>query len=295
VEIALRPTVGDLATYKIITLVRRATKWQGPVPDKAAFNENFTEERVEMVLTQRILSVDANGMIIALVAIDGVKCLNSNKSAASVDFDSSRPSDVNNPIMKLIGQTYQIGFSPWNIVFGVDQLPPFMPRMRDGTPSGQAGFSMLLPDAIMERHGLMQLPEPGQEMCKPGDKWSRIKTFAFGKMGLKSYEKICTLKEVRDADGRKIAVIDMNAIPSAEVEPQYRSQQAEVGVLKKFDTIASYTGGGEIDLKAGRIENYHEDFEATWVVELPAKPGDTGEMVVLQMSAARVYSIERVK
>jgi hypothetical protein len=295
VKIALKPTIGDLATYKITTQARRTTKWQGPVPDKAVFDENFNEERVEMVLKQRIESVDPNGIAVALVTIDGIKCRYSNKSMASVDFDSSRPSDVNNPIMKLIGQTYLIGFSPSNNILAVDNLPPVMMTLKDGPPSGQAGFSILLPEAIMERHGVMQLPEPGHEMLKPGQKWNRIKTFAFGKMGLKSYEKIYTLKEVRDADGRKIAVIDMNTIPSSEVEPKYRSQQAEINVPKTFDTNDSYTGGGEFDLKAGRIENYHEDLEANWVVALPAKQGDTGEPVVLKMSAARIYSIERVK
>jgi hypothetical protein len=295
VKIALRPAVGDLTTYKITTQARRATKWQGPVPDKAVFDENFNEERVEMVLTQRIESVDPNGIAIAMVTIDGIKCRYSNKSMVSVDFDSSRRSDANNPIMKLIGQTYTIEFSPWNNISAVDNLPPAMMTMKDGTPSGQAGFSIFLPEAIMERHGVMQLPEPGQEIFKPGDKWNRIKTFAFGKMGIKSYEKVYALKEVRDADGRKIAVIDMNTIPSSEVEPKYRAQQAEVDVPKTFDTNDSYTGGGEFDLKAGRIENYHEDLEASWVVALPAKQGDTGEPVVLRMSAAHVYSIERVK
>ena len=295
-KIALRPAIGDLATYKITTQARRTTKWQGPVPDKAVFDENFNEEQVEMVLTQRIESVDPNGIAVALVKIDGIKCRYSNKSMTSVDFDSSRPSDVKNPIMKLIGQTYRIEFSPSNNISAVDDLPPAMTTMKkDGTSSGQVGVSILYPEAIMERHGLMQLPEPGQEMFKPGQKWNRIKTFAFGKMGLKSYEKIYTLKEVRDADGRKIAVIDMNTIPSSEVEPKYRSQQAEINVPKTFDTNDSYAGGGEFDLKAGRIENYHEDLEANWMVALPAKQGDTGEPVVLKMSAARIYSIERVK
>jgi hypothetical protein len=295
VKIALRPTVGGLATYKIVTQARRATKWQGPVPDKAVFDENFNEERVEMVLTQRIQSVDPNGIAIAQVTIDGVKCLYSNKKMTSVDFDSSRRSDANNPIMKLIGQTYMVEFSPWNNISAVDNLPPVMMTMKDGTPSGQAGVSILYPEAIMERHGAMQLPQPGQELLKPGDTWRRIKTFAFGKMGLKSYEKIYTLKEMRDAGGRKIAVIDMNTIPSSEVEPKYRGQQAEVDVPKMFDTNDSYAGGGEIDVEAGRIENYHENFQASWVVALPAKSGETGEPVVLKMSAARVYSIERVK
>lgn len=295
VKIALKPVVGDQATYKIATKARRATKWQGPVPDKSVFEENFNEERVEMVITQRIQSVDTNGIAVAQITIDGVKCNYLDKSATSVDFDSSRPSDANNPIMKLVGQTYLIEFGPWNNIYAVDNLPPAMMTMKDGTPSGQAGFSILLPEAIMERHGIMQLPEPGQKIFKPGDKWNRIKTLAFGKMGIKSYEKIYTLKEVRDADGRKIAVIDMSTIPSSEVEPKYRAQQAEINVPKTFDTNDSYTGSGEFDLTTGRIENYHEDFEASWVVALPTKQGDTGEPVVLKMSAARAYSIERVK
>ena len=73
VKIALRPTVGDLTTYKITTQARRTTKWQGPVPDKAVFDENFNEERVEMVLTQRIQSVDPNGIAVAQVTIDGAE------------------------------------------------------------------------------------------------------------------------------------------------------------------------------------------------------------------------------
>jgi hypothetical protein len=294
-KIALRSAIGDLATYKITTQARRGTKWQGPVPDKAVFEENFNEERVEMVLKQRIESVDPNGIAVALVTIDGIKCRYSNKNTTSVDFDSSRSSDASNPIMKLIGQTYLIEFSPSNNISAVDDLPNAMLTMKDGTPSGDAGVSILYPEAIMERHGAMQLPEPGREMLKPGEKWKRIKTFAFGKMGLKSYEKIYTLKELRDANGRKIAVIDMSTIPASEVEPKYRGQQAEVDVPKTFDTNDSYTGSGEFDLKAGRIENYHEDLEASWVVALPTKQGDTGEPVVLKMSATRIYSIERVK
>ncbi len=295
VKIALKSAVGDLATYKITTQARRATKWQGPVPNKEVFEENFNEERVEMVLKQRIESVDPNGIAVALVTIDGIKCRYSNKSMASVDFDSSRHSDANNPIMKLIGQTYMIEFSPWNNISAVDNLPPAMMTIKDGTPSGDAGQSILYPESIMARHGAMQLPEPGHEMLKPGQKWSRIKTFSFGKMGLKSYEKMYTLKEVRDADGRSIAVIDMNTIPSSEVEPKYRGQQAGTDVPKTFDSQDSYTGGGEFDLKMGRIENYHEDLEIHWTVALPGKQGDSGEPVVLNMSASRVYSIQRVK
>jgi hypothetical protein len=295
VKIALKSAVGNLDSYRIITQARRTTKWQGPVPDKAVFDENFNEERVEMLITRRVQSVDANGVAVAQIRIDGLKCLFTSKSQTTVDFDSSRSSDANNPIMQLIGKTYMIEYNPSNNISAVDELPPVMAMMKGETASDRAGISMIFPEAIMERHGAMQLPLPGQEMLKSGEKWGRIKTLKFGKMGLKSYEKVYTLKEIRDAGGRKIAVIDMNTIPSSEVEPQYRGQQAEVDVPKMFDTNDSYTGGGKIDVEAGRIENYHENFEASWIVALPAKPGETGEPVVLKMSALRVYNIERVK
>jgi hypothetical protein len=295
VKIALRPTLGEHASYKIITQARRTTKWQGPVPDKATFEENFNEERVELAFTQQIQAVDPNGVAVAKITIDGLKCLYSTKSMASVDFDSSRKADVNNPLMKLIGKTYLIEFNPSNGISAVDELPPINIMLKGDTPSDRAGLSMMFPESIMERHGVFQLPPRGQEMLKPGGRWNRIRTFPFGKMGLKSYEKIYTLEKVQDAGGRRIAVIDMNAIPTSEVEPKYLSQQAEVGVPKMFDTNDSFTGGGEIDLKMGRIENYHEDFQTSWFVALPSQPNNTGEPVVLNMSASRVYSIERIK
>jgi hypothetical protein len=296
-KIALRPAIGERASYKIVTQARRTTKWQGPVPDKAAFEENFNDERVEFVFTQQIQAVDPeSGTAVAKITIDGLRFLYSNKSSTSVDFDSLRKADVNNILMKIVGQSYLIEFNPSNIVSAVDELPPVITALKNsGTPEGTAGFNILLPETITERHSVFQLPPREQEMLKPSDKWSRIRTFPFGKMGLKSYEKIYTLQKVQNAGGRQVAIIDMNAIPSSEVEPKYLSLQAEIGASKMFDSNDSYTGGGEIDLKTGRIENYHENFRANWVVALPAKPNDTGEPVVLNMIATRIYSIERLK
>ncbi len=294
VKIALKSTVGELDKYKITTVSRRTTKWQGPVPDKAAFDESVSEERVEMAVTRRIQTVDANGIATAQVSIDGLKCSFTSKGQTTVDFDSTRNSDFNNPLIKLIGRTYMIEFNPRNIVTFVDELPPVMDMMKGGTASDKIGIDIILPDSIIERHGTMQLPKQGHEMLKPGGKWSSIKTFIFGKMGLKSYEKIYTLKELRN-DGREIAVIDMNAIPTSEVEPKYAGRKAEEGTSQRFDSKESYTGAGEFDVKAGRIENYHENLQATWTVVLPAKQGDTSEPVVLNMSAERGYNIERIK
>ena len=294
VKIALKSTVGELDKYNITTIARRTTKWQGPVPEKAAFDESFSEERIEMAVTRRIQTVDANGIATAQISIDGLKCFFTSKGQTTADFDSTRHSDSKNPLIQLVGKTYMIEFNPRNIVTFVDELPPVMDMMKGGTVSDKEGIEMILPDSIIERHGTMQLPKQGQEMLKPGGKWSSIKTFVFGKMGIKSYEKIYTLKELRN-DGREIAVIDMNAIPTSEVEPKFAGRKAEEGESRKFDSKELYTGAGEFDVKAGRIENYHENLQATWTVVLPAKQGDASEPVVLNMSAERGYSIERIK
>jgi hypothetical protein len=164
----------------------------------------------------------------------------------------------------------------------------------DETVFGGIRSEIVSPDSIIERHSTIQLPGQGHEMLKPGDKWSSIKTFAFGKMGLKSYEKIYTLKGLRN-DGREIAVIDMDAIPTSEVEPKFAGRKAEEGMSQRFDSKESYTGAGEFDVQAGRIENYRENLNAAWTVVLPTKQSETSEPVVLDMSAERGYSIERIK
>ena len=296
VKIALRPTVGEKATYKILTLARRTTKWEGPVPKESAFEENFTEEKVELVVSMRVQNVDPNGVAVAQATIEGLKCLNSTKNSTIADFDSSRSSDVNDPLMQLIGRTYLIEYNTADYVSAVDDIPPVNILFKSDTPSSHFGMTMMLPDAITARHDAFALPLPGRQMVKVGDKWTKIKTFPFGKMGLKSYEKVYTLEAVRDIGGRSMAIIDMNAIPTSEVEPRFASQKGAVEAPKMFDSNDSYTGGGELDLKAGRIENYHENFQTNWVVALPSKQGEpTSEPVVLHMSSKYVYSIERVK
>jgi hypothetical protein len=298
VKIALKPTPGEQTGYKVTVQARRSIKWQGPVPQKEAFAETFNDELAEMVITQRIQSVDANGRVVAQVTIDSLKYLSIVKNQTSVDFDGSRQSDASSPLAKLIGQSYTIEFGPDNYIASVSDLSAGRALMGGRTAAERAGLNILSPEAITERHATLQLPQSGQEQLKPGDKWNKIKTFTFGLMGLKSYEKIYTLKETRDVAGHQIAVINMDAIPSSEVESKYREQQAGTNFPKMFDTNDIYTGSGEVDLTAGRINSFRENLQASWVAALPPNSGesvDVNEPVVLRMTASREYSLERIK
>jgi hypothetical protein len=300
VKIALKPKPSEQSNYRIATSVRRSIKWEGPVPAKGAFDESFNEERTEMAITQRIQGMDANGSIVAQVTINSLKYISIVKNVTSVDFDSSRQSDANTPLSKLIGQNYTIAFEPNNYVTSVT-VPALMttpPLMSGPTVADRAGQNILSSESIKERHSVLILPPKGREQIQTGDKWSKIKTFTFGLMGLKSYEKIYSLKEIRSAGGRQVAVVTMNAIPSSEVEGKFHDQQPSANFPKMFDTNDIYVGSGEVDLTAGCVENYSENLYASWIAALPPNPGqstDTNEPVVLRMTASRDYKMEKIK
>jgi hypothetical protein len=298
VELALKPAAGEQTKYMINTHSRRSIKWQGPVPKKEAFEESFNEDKLDMAVTQRTQSVDANGVVDAQVTIDSLKYLSIIKNFTNVEFDSSKQADASNPLAKLIGLNYTIEFEPNNSMLTIAGLTTAGALLNGQTSADRAGQNILAPETIKERHGALLLPPKGRGKLKPGDKWSIIKTYSFGLMGLKSYEKIYTLKEVRNVAGHRIAVVEMNAIPSSEVESKFRNQQAGANFPKMFDTNEMYSGGGEVDLTAGRIDSYSESLHASWIAALPPNPGesaDANEPVVLKMTATRDYKIEKIK
>jgi hypothetical protein len=296
-KLALKSVSGQKDTLKITHNSRRSINWQGPVPKKGAFEESYNDDKAEMVLTRLIKKVEPNGVTVAQVTFDSLKYLSVIKNSTKVDFDSSRPSDTGNPMGKLIGKSYTIEYEPNNFVISASDLNALRSMFAGRTDIDRAANNLLLTDAIIDSQSALLLPE-NLKNPKPGDTWSQIKTFSFGLMGIKSYEKIYTLREIRKVDKHEIAVIDMDAIPSSEVEDEFRSQQAGANFPKMFDTNDVYTGTGEFDLTAGAIDRYTENLQAKWVAALPPNPGeaaDANEPVVLRMTATRLYTFEKIK
>jgi hypothetical protein len=298
IRLALKPTPGEQTSYKVVMQMRRSINWEGPIPEKEAFEESFNDEQVGMAITQRIESVDANDKTVARVTIDSLRYVSVVKNQTVLDFESSRQSDANSPLAKLTGQSYTIEIEPNNHVSSISDLSAARSLVSGSSTADRAGQNILSTEAIRERHGTLLLPQAGSEQLSPRDKWSRIKTFSFGMMGLKSYENIYTLREVKNEAGHQVAVIDMSAIPSSEVELKYRDQQGKTNFPKIFDTNEMYEGSGEVDLTAGRINSYSEHLQTNWITALPPSRGgqaDANEPVVLKMTATRSYSLERIE
>lgn len=280
---------GDSTTYKVVTEGKRSVTYEGSLAKDPALKGGETGDVVEMTFTQEIQSVSERGYAAAKITIKELKYTAEVKSETIVDFNSSRPEDQDNPLSKLIGQTYTIEITPDGKVTQVLDI-----KDAQAAAKGNATAQRLLQtDSIKERHTVPGLPAPDKNKVHVKEDWSSIKTVGFGLMGAKSYEKIYVLKEIKDEAGRKDALIEMNAIPTADAEtPQ---EQPPGPFSKMFDNVEEYTGQLDLDLTTGKVRKSFEKLSSEWLVVDPmAKPEAGKEPDALRMKAVNMTSLEQV-
>ena len=300
ITLALKFTPQDVTTYKVITQKGKSVKFEsesGALSDDSTFKGGHNDSRVEMIFTQQIQSIDDKGNAAAKITIKELKCSAKVRDKPILDFDSSRIKNQNNPLAKLIGQSYTIKISPTGQVIDVNDASQAQAVVKGSTSVHKRALLLLNSTIIRERHGTMLLPFTAKNRLQTGDKWSRTKIFAFGLMGTKTYERIYTLKEIKDQDGQHIAVADMNTIPSSEMAEELHKEQ-ESGDLPKmfnFDSTVTYAGQLDLDLTAGKIKKYSEELQSEWVMVDPAaKLQEDKAPDTVRMTATRFYSIEKI-
>lgn len=296
VKLALKFTKEDLTTYRVITQAQRSIKWEGPLPDKSSFQGGTTGNRIEMSFTQQIQRVDDKGNAAARVTIKGLRCQAKVKDNITLDFDSSREKDRNNPLASLIGQSYNIKITPDGQVSKVIDVNEAKAVIKGSSLADKTALRLLMPDTIKQLHTIAALPGSDKnKQLHPGENWSSLKTLSFGMMGTKSYERIYTLKKIEDVQGRRIAVVQMSAIPSAEKADQFQQGQGMGVFAKMFDNTYTYTGQLRMDLSAGKVEKYVEKLRTEWVAVDPsaAQKADK-EPAALRMTATRLYELEKI-
>ncbi len=292
--LTLKFTPQDLTTYKLTTEAQRHIKWEGPLPDKTAFKGGQTGNKIEMTFTRQIQSVDDKGNAVAEITIEGLKYLSIIRDNTVLDFDSSREKDKNSSMAGLIGQSYTIKIAPTGKVTEVIDVKEARAAFKGSSSADKAALTLLKPNVIKERHGTLVLPDADKNQLRTAGKWSSIKTFSFGMMGSKSYEKIYTLKEINDTDSHQFAIVEMNAIPTSEMAGQLDKEEIS-GFSKMFDNIETYTGRLKLDLTAGKIEKYLEKLQSEWIaVDPSAGQKDDKEPAALKMTAIRLYRLEKI-
>jgi hypothetical protein len=288
--VALKFSPQDSTTYRIITETERGIKWEGSLPKEPAFKGGRNHDRLEMTFAQEIQSVDDKGNAIAKIIVKELKYSSIVKDGSAFEFDSSKPKDPNDPLAKLIGQSYTIKIAPTGEVTEVIDTKEAETAARKGSVPPRIALRLLNRETIKERHGNLVLPDTDKNQLHIGDNWSSTRTFSFGMLGSESYEKIYTLNQIKDQDNRQVAIIEMNAIPASETP---KEQPAEF--LKRSDNTKTYTGELELDLTAGKIKKYLEKLQQEWTTDFPSDEQKTAqEPVILTMSATRLYSLEKI-
>jgi len=293
-ELKLAPQ--DSTAYKVTTEMEDSVKFEGFLPDQIASKDSRNHNRIEITFDQRIQSTDDKGNAVAKITIKKLKYVSIHRDNLVLDFDSSREKDQDKPMAKLIGQGYTIEIAPTGEVTKVIDVKQADQAVRSASTPPKVAVRLIDPTVIKERHGILTLPVTDKNQLRTGDNWSSIKAFDFRMMGSKSYERIYTLKETKDTNGRQVAVIEMNAIPSSEMAEQLHKEQATPDFSKLFDDSGwQYTGRLKLDLTAGKVEEYLEKLQSEWVAVDPSagREGDS-EPAVLRMTATRLYHLEKI-
>jgi len=295
VRLALKFTPQESTTYRVLTERERAIDLQGPLTKDNTLKGGRTGSKTEITFTQQIQSVDEKGNAVAKITIKELKYSAKVKDKAIADFDSTREKNQRSPLAKLIGQSYTIRISPAGRVINIIDVKQAQTAVRSKSPANNPALAMLKPDAIKERHTIAALPGAGKNQVHIADKWSSVKTFDFGLMGAAAYERIYTLKGIKETTGHRLAVIDMNAIPSSEeAEKLYKEQETSI-FSKMADNTQTYTGQLKLDLTAGVVEKYSEKLQTVWVIVDPSiKPGEHKQPAALKMKAIRLYSLKKI-
>jgi len=281
-------------TYKVTTDRENGILWEGPLKNKpGSFVGGHTGNKIEMTFTRQTLSVDDEDKTVVEITINALKYLARVRDEITLDFDSSREKDRDNPLNKLIGQSYTIEFTASGEVSKViDANDARTAVAADGIPNVRAA-QLLSTQAIIERHSIPALPAVGNVQLIPGKTWSDIKTFSFGPMGAKSFERIYEIKKIIETDGRRIAVARMKAVPSTAKAKEIYKEQSTSSLAAMFDNTETYTGELRLDTTSGQIEKYTEEFRSDWIAVDPLATKQEKEPDMLRMTAARIHRIER--
>ena len=289
-KFALVKTPGQTETYRLITFAKREVTIEGPARDNAIdFLGGQTSKKVQIVFDSEVEGIDSDGNIIEKITIKEFKYISILSDNTIIDFDSSKKMDPNDALSVLVGQYYTIEISPQGQVIEVSGTDKILAELKGFSINSETARKLVSEVGIKARHNI-PLPDANDNTLEPEKTWSNVVGFDFDQMGFSSFERTYKLdKIIKNFD----AIISMNAIPSVE-----GMRDTEVAgspaVPPMTDVRQTYSGSMEFDISAGTLFKYQEELINTWLVVPPSSNQD-GPPSVLNMTATRLYDIEKIK
>jgi len=290
IKLALKFTPAESTTYRVVLETGKRVQWEGQAPRPKGFKGGHSSNKMEMTFSQRIEKVGEQGNAVARITIEGLKYATTIIDKSVLDFDSTKEKDESHLLNKLIGQNYTIEITPSGQVSRVVDANDALAAVS----GNETAVALLSAQAIKQRHTIPALPATGENQLQSGDNWSNIKSVSFDMMGAKSFERIYTLGRIEDAAGHRIAIVKMEAVPSAEkAKESHKEQAATDSFSSMFDNTEDYMGELKFDLTEGKVTQYNENLVVRWLIVNP-NPKDDEPPAALRMTATRLFNIERM-
>ncbi len=263
IQVSQQFTPQDDETYEVAVTVTKDFKFEQPALSKLREEETTTE--VRMKVDQTISSIDEDGWAIATVTIRDLACKMIKQNEVQIDYDSARPNEPDNPLKKLLGQSYTVRLSPDGKAEALDASG----FKTTGIPGleGRLAKRLFAEEEIVKRHEVLDLPD-APAAVKPGAEWERIVPSPPGLLSSKSFRKVYTLSEIKTQDDKRTAVITMAASESAVPAEDTLDGQGGLGIFAKMlDNEDEYTGKLVMDLDTGKIREYDETLVSSYIAQ----------------------------
>jgi hypothetical protein len=243
--------------------------------DQPSLKKN-KKEQVSTTITvkfdQTIADVQPDGTAIADIVIRAVQFKQVNKNEVRLDFDSTAEKSKNEPLSKIIGQSYRIAMDPNGTVKVIDAAKA-RAAVSGSDEQKKIAQKILSDESIIERHQL-PLPKAEQNMISAGKSWTRVVPSPPGLLAPKIFEKVYT---VSTADKNK-TVVTMSAKENLKQKVEGPKDAGNLGFLAKlFDNQDEYTGKIILNMANGTLEEYEETLVSSYTAQ--DKPKDAAQNV----------------
>ena len=295
IPLKMKFILGQTTGYKVTTETEKSIRWEGDASKKPKeFKGGATGNRIEMGFDQEVLEVKDNGDALIRVTIKTLAYVGRVRGAVVLAFDSSNDQDRQNPMAKLIGQSYTIRMTPRGAISDPVQAEPARQAVQGGEREHRTALKLLADRVVKERHEVTALAALKAPTARCRDQWSNIERFSFGILGEKVYERVYTLDKISETDEARTAVVRMKGIPSAAMAEELHQAQTANPFAAMSDSSGTYNGRLELNLDTGQIGEYIEQMDMQWLLADPVavQRGDPAP-AVLRMISKQLYKLER--
>ncbi|MBM4102735.1 MAG: hypothetical protein FJ263_01615 [Planctomycetes bacterium] len=268
-KIALTFAPQQTARYESISKMIKDVDFDQPSLKKSKKEQVSTTITVKF--DQTIADVQPDGTATADIAIRAVQFKQVNKDEVRLAFDSTAEKSKNEPLSKIIGQSYRIAMDPNGAVKVIDAAKA-RAAVSGSDEQKKIAQKILSDESIIERHQL-PLPKAGQNMISAGKTWTQVVPSPPGLLAPKFFEKVYT---VSTADKSK-TVVTMSARENLKQKAETPKNTGNLGFLAKlFDNQDEYTGKIVLN-PAGTLAEYEETLVSSYTAQ--DKPKDAAQDV----------------